>query len=602
MFVNRVLYGGQDQQRLALGSLAAATAIGALVSGFAVRVLSLRMVTFVGLALSTAGLWQMSLWSPATRIEEIALNLAVFGLGFGLTVTPRSVAAVESVAREFAGVASATVTVARMIGMAIGLSVLVAYGSTAIDRLTAKVYATPDAYRLFIDPSLRDRSIKDGLVVAALENWAAGEAARIMVVLFLVAGAFTIVAAAPALALRSRSLGGGGVPRARPTRQNGSVADPTTTNPRPKRPARDHSPAAGSAAPAGGGSCARPCASAIDWARARPRLAGREPDRDRRRAVSAWRNGTTGQCANGSGFGDLGTAMRDATTTLWVDLTNPSSEQVTEIARLLGLHQLIAEDILEGNQRAKIEVTDELCHVVMFALNYEREMTRSEIDFVLGRNILLTVHEAGWEPRATSHLRDGLAPIMRRGPDHLLWALVDALVDSYFPFIDRMGDEVDQIEDEVVTNADSRVLARLFELKRDLLTARRSAAPVREIFNQLTNRDLALIDREEIVYFRDVYDHLIRLTDELDNYRELVSSALDVYLSTVNNNLSLIMKRLTGITVILAGIGAIAGIFGMSEAGTAFAGLEAAGFWVVAALTVLLAVGLYGFLRRIGWV
>ena len=90
---------------------------------------------------------------------------------------------------------------------------------------------------------------------------------------------------------------------------------------------------------------------------------------------------------------------------------------------------------------------------------------------------------------------------------------------------------------------------------------------MREIFNQLTNRDLALIDDDEVVYFRDVYDHLIRLTDELDNYRELVSGTLDVYLSTVNNNLSLIMKRLTGVTVVLAGIGAIAGIFGMSEAG-----------------------------------
>ena len=193
-------------------------------------------------------------------------------------------------------------------------------------------------------------------------------------------------------------------------------------------------------------------------------------------------------------------------------------------------------------------------------------------------------------------------PIIKHGSDHLLWALVDSLVDSYFPFIDRMGDEIDQIEDEVVTNANPRVLSKLFSLKKDLLIARRAAAPVREIFNQLTNRDLALIDREEVVYFRDVYDHLIRLTDELDSYRELVSSALDVYLSTVNNNLSLIMKRLTGVTVILAGIGAVAGIFGMSEAGTAFQGAEAAGFWLVTLFTVILATGAAAFLRRIGWI
>jgi magnesium transporter len=309
-----------------------------------------------------------------------------------------------------------------------------------------------------------------------------------------------------------------------------------------------------------------------------------------------------GELTESRGLEDLRAELRDPKTTVWVDMTDPPPAHVAEIARLLGLHPLIAEDILEGNQRAKIEVTDTLCHIVMFALEYKGEMLNTEIDFVLGSNFLLTVHERTWDPRATSHLREGLVPILKRGSDHLLWALVDALVDSYFPFVDRMGDEVDQVEDEVVTHADSAVLARLFSLKKDLLTARRAAAPVREIFNQLTNRDLMLIDRDEVLYFRDVYDHLIRLTDELDSYRELVSSALDVYLSTVNNNLSLIMKRLTGVTVILAGIGAIAGIFGMSEAGTAFAGAESIGFWLVAVATVVLAFGLYGIFRRIGWI
>ena len=204
VFVDRVLYGGPDQQRIALGALAGATALGALASGLAVRHLSLRIVTLGGLLLGAVSLWQMGGWSPATRIDEVAVGLAGFGLGFGLTVTPRSTAAVEAVGPRLFGMASATVTVARMIGMAVGLSVLVAYGSTTIERLTAQVYATPDTYRQFVAPSLRDRSLKDGLVVDALEQWAAGEAARIMVGLFLVAGALTLVAIPPALALRTR--------------------------------------------------------------------------------------------------------------------------------------------------------------------------------------------------------------------------------------------------------------------------------------------------------------------------------------------------------------------------------------------------------------
>jgi MFS family permease len=141
VFVDRVLYGGPDQQRLALGALAGATALGALVSGFAVRVLSLRLVTLAGLLLCAATLWLMSGWTPAVTIGTVALVLGAFGLGFGLTVTPRSTAAIESAGRASFGMASAIVTVARMIGMAIGVAILTAYGSTTIDRLYDRLFS-----------------------------------------------------------------------------------------------------------------------------------------------------------------------------------------------------------------------------------------------------------------------------------------------------------------------------------------------------------------------------------------------------------------------------------------------------------------------------
>lgn len=212
VFVDRVLYGGPDEQRLALGALAGATAAGALVSGFLVRHLGLRLVTLVGLGASIAALVVMSAWTPSSTIEEAALALAVFGAGFGLTVTPRSTAAVEAVARESYGIASSTVTVGRMVGMAVGLAILTAYGSTTIDTLYDRVYATPDAYLEFIGPELRDRPLQDGQVVEALEAWAAGEAARIMVGVFLVAAVVTAVAIPPSLLLdrRRRMLGSAG--------------------------------------------------------------------------------------------------------------------------------------------------------------------------------------------------------------------------------------------------------------------------------------------------------------------------------------------------------------------------------------------------------
>jgi len=304
-----------------------------------------------------------------------------------------------------------------------------------------------------------------------------------------------------------------------------------------------------------------------------------------------------------TGLDTIPTAPFPDGTTAWIDISGPTPDQVAEITRRLGLHELIAEDILEGNQRAKIEVTEDRIHIVMFALQYGDPIRPSEIDMVLGDGFLLTVHAPEWDPRATHHLRgEGIGPIFDRGPDHLLWAICDDLVDGYFPLLDKLGDEIDLLEDAVIEHGTPQTLERLFDVKRDLIMIRRAAAPVREIFNQLTNRDLALVDTEEIVYFRDVYDHLIRLTDELDTYRELVSGTLDVYLSTVNNNLSLIMKRLTGVTVVLAGIAAFGGIFGMSEAGAAFAGTEAFGFWLVTAAIFGLAFLMAYVLRRLGWI
>ena len=206
VFVDRVLYGGPDVQRAALGALAGATAIGALGSGYALRAAGLRLVTVAGLVLSALALVRMAAWTPATELPEVAGWMAAFGLGFGLTVTPRSTAAVEALGHAAFGVASATVTVARMVGMSVGLAALTAFGSTTIDRLSREVYATPESYREFIPAALRDRPLRDGLVVEALERWASGEAARILVGIFLVAAIVTAAALVPALALGRRRI------------------------------------------------------------------------------------------------------------------------------------------------------------------------------------------------------------------------------------------------------------------------------------------------------------------------------------------------------------------------------------------------------------
>lgn len=288
---------------------------------------------------------------------------------------------------------------------------------------------------------------------------------------------------------------------------------------------------------------------------------------------------------------------------LWVDLTDVSVADLERVGAALGLHELVIEDIAERDQRAKVEYTDGTMHLVVFALEYTDDVLPIEVDIVVGERFLLTSHLAGWDAAASFDIaRRGVEHYLAEGTDYLLYALLDPIVDGYFPIIDRISDEVDRLEDEVVTVTTKPVLERLFRIRRSLLAIRHAVSPEREILNQLTNRENPLIKEERIVYFRDIYDHLIRVTDELDTHRELVSGALEAYLSTVNNGLSEVMKKLTAVTAVLAGIGAVAGIFGMSEAGAAFDLREGLGFWLVTALVATIGVSVFLYFRRIRWI
>ena len=309
-----------------------------------------------------------------------------------------------------------------------------------------------------------------------------------------------------------------------------------------------------------------------------------------------------GRVQTTSSTDDLPRILKDEGATVWIDLVAPTIDQVGQVAATLGLHPLIAEDIGESNERAKVEHVGDVIHLVLFALHRNAQIEVDELDFVLGSRFLLSVHPASWDPRTAHQLKIGLGPVMERGADFLLWSLVDAVVDGYFPIFDRLADEIDDLQDRVIEHPDRETLERVFRQKRELIRIRHVLAPSREIFNQLTSREYTLIAEPQILYFRDIYDHLIRLTDDFDSYRELVAATIEVYLSTINNNLSAIMKRLTGVTVVLAGIGAVGGIFGMSEASPAFAGIEGSGFWIITGAMIVVAAIVVTILRRIDWV
>jgi magnesium transporter len=297
----------------------------------------------------------------------------------------------------------------------------------------------------------------------------------------------------------------------------------------------------------------------------------------------------------------IGGLIADGKTRVWIDLTDPEPAVVQRVAACVGLHPLVAEDIIERNERAKVEMVDEIIHLVMYALTRKKATERHELDFALGNQFLLSVHPAAWDPTKAHQLKIGLPAILERGADFLLWALVDSVVDGYFPVFDTLADEIDGLQDDVVNNAVPATLEHVFRLKTELVSLRHVIAPSREVFSRLTSREFDLIGDAQVFYFRDVYDHLIRLTDEFDSFRELAAGTLEVYLSTINNNLSVIMKRLTGVTVVLAGIAALGGLFGMSEAGPALAGQEPLGFWIIVVGSIILGAIAVWLLRRIDW-
>ncbi len=297
-------------------------------------------------------------------------------------------------------------------------------------------------------------------------------------------------------------------------------------------------------------------------------------------------------------------ALADPETTVWIDLEDAGGAELARLAGPLGLHPLVVEDILDRDQRAKVEYTDDVMHLVMFAAIPDRDLPElAEIDIVLTPRCLLTSHPPEWRPLEHGvPARMGATHFLAKGADAALYAVLDAIVDGYFPVIDSLSETVDELEDAAIERPDRSVVERLFAARRSLLQLRRAVSPEREVLNQLTNRDNPLIGDETLVYFRDVYDHLVRVTDELDTHRELLAGALDAYLSTVNNSLSDVMKRLTAVTAVLAGVGAVAGIFGMSEAVNAFDLRAGGGFWVVTALVVMVGVVITWYFRRIDWI
>lgn len=252
---------------------------------------------------------------------------------------------------------------------------------------------------------------------------------------------------------------------------------------------------------------------------------------------------------------------------LWLDVDSPTSEEQNLLETQLKIHHLTMEDIVKQNQRPKIESFETYVYLTMHPLARKEngEIVADEVDLLLGRNWLVTVHYGTVSCLVeSSNARERLEYALARGADFLLYTVSDRIVDGCFPILDEIDEEINALEERLLRQPDWADMNRLLKLKRSLVHIRRAIVPQREIFSQIARREFPFVRPDQLPYFQDVYDHLIRLTEELDSLREILSATLEVHLASVSNQLNVTMKRLSAWGTIFVVITAIAGIYGMN--------------------------------------
>jgi magnesium transporter len=246
----------------------------------------------------------------------------------------------------------------------------------------------------------------------------------------------------------------------------------------------------------------------------------------------------------------------------WFDVSDPASAELDELARRFELHELQIEDCRHRPQRPKTEEHDHYIFTVLKHIHDSTELEFDDIDLFLGRDFLISVRAADAVVIESVRARAGEEKTDRL--DRIFYMIVDQIVDGYQPVLDKLADEISEIEDVVLEQPDPETLARIFALKRKLIEFRRVAAGMREVVNALMRREKGLLGDDLDPYFRDVYDHIIRTVDMIETYRDLLSGALDIYLSAVANRTNEVMKVLTIWGTVALPLVIITGFFGMN--------------------------------------
>jgi magnesium transporter len=263
-------------------------------------------------------------------------------------------------------------------------------------------------------------------------------------------------------------------------------------------------------------------------------------------------------------------AFKDSPAITWIRVEGIHEIDVLRrLGQIFEIHSLVLEDILHTEQRPKVEDYEDYLYVVLKVLLYdgeEKRVTVEQISIVLGRNFVLTFEEKdrGLFSPIIKRIRESKGRFRSRGVDYLFYALVDVAVDNYFVVLEHLGEDVEELEEEVIENPTPEVMRRIFSARVNMLVMRRALYPLRDLTSLLVRGDFRLIGEQVEVYFRDVYDHAIQLIETVEVSRDMVQNMADLYLSVINNRMNEIMKVLTLIATIFIPLTFIASIYGMN--------------------------------------
>jgi magnesium transporter len=262
--------------------------------------------------------------------------------------------------------------------------------------------------------------------------------------------------------------------------------------------------------------------------------------------------------------------FKDRPTVTWINVDGIHDTAVIEkLGTHFGIHPLILEDILNTNQRPKMEDMGDYIYIVLKTLEGEPGSGPEAMEqnsFIIGSNFVLSFQEKEGDAfgPVRERIRKGGNRIRRLGPDFLVYALIDAIVDSYFAVLERVGERIEVLEEELIADPSPKTLNGIHGLKKEMLFLRKAVWPLREVINSIERTESALVKKETGIFFRDIYDHVIQVIDTVETYRDMLGSMFDTYLSSLSNRMNEVMKVLTIIATIFIPLTFLAGIYGMN--------------------------------------